>query len=100
MITENDSLSRGFDAGNYDNSYVSENYMAAISKRIKRYNEYEDAHPGAFRGAYMLGFFSSYENYEIPPSLRSGVREAEAKYGAKMRAIGIAVEPRSRKRKP
>jgi hypothetical protein len=83
-ITENDSLSRGYDAGNYNEAYGER----------RKSDEYSRAHPGAYQAAYLLGYYSSYENHEIPEYKRNAVIFAEKTWGPKMRAIGIAVDPR------
>ncbi len=50
-------LSRGFDAGNYDAAYVSEDFERALRKRGQRSE--------AYHAAYVLGFFSSFERDEM-----------------------------------
>ena len=84
-----DSLSRGFDAGNYANAYESENLSKAWKKRrVKQTSP-------AYRAAYVLGFFSSYETHEVPETYRDELIEAERTYGPRMRALGIAVDERA-----
>jgi hypothetical protein len=52
--------SRGFDAGNFANAYVSEDYETAFAKDTGP-KEHE-----AYCVGFILGFFGSYELYEIP----------------------------------
>ena len=54
-------LSHGFNAGNYDNAHVSTDMHYTLSRRAPGYSYSEE-----FQGAYVLGFFSSYERHEIP----------------------------------
>jgi hypothetical protein len=57
-------MSRGFDAGNYANAYVSENYLTAFNADTGP-KEHE-----AYCAGFVLGFFSSYEVDEIPGDCR------------------------------
>jgi hypothetical protein len=54
---EKESLSRGFDAGNYGNAYESQDWEA-WRKRLSGKSTY-------YRAGATLGFFSSYELDEI-----------------------------------
>lgn len=82
------ALHRGFEAGNYDNSYVSQSL--AVAKRKRRQKVYSEA----YEAAYILGFFDSYENHEIPEIYQEDVISLEKQYGDRMRKAGIAVEKR------
>jgi len=60
-IVERDlELSHGFDAGNYCNAYETQDIEDALVMRDVR------DHSKAYRNAFILGFFSSYELHEIP----------------------------------
>ncbi len=82
-------LHQGYDAGNYDSAYVSENFTKAWRKREGR------AKSAAYRAAYILGFFSSYETHEVPYNYQEEVVAAEHRYGNEMRAAGIGVDSRA-----
>lgn len=86
---EDDLLSRGFDAGNYANAYTSEN----LSKAWRFHNALTK--DPAYRAAFVIGFFSSYETHEVPGVHRDELIEAERTYGQRMRDLGIAVDPRN-----
>lgn len=93
-MSVNDILHRGFDAGNYANAYVSENYATAWRKVKKETHNQGLASKPAFKAAFIIGFFSSYETSEVG-SLAEKLIEAENEYGNAMRNIGIAVDSRS-----
>ena len=58
--TEN---SHGWHAGNYANAYTSETLDPASW----------EGRSSAYRAAYLLGFYASYEAHEIPPEWRDEV---------------------------
>lgn len=60
--------SRSWDAGNYANAYVSTDLETAweIAEGEEEEDRPEDAPPGLSRKGFVLGFFSSYEDHEIP----------------------------------
>ena len=99
-VSESDALARGFSAGNYASAYTSENLNRAWREvkagEDESYREYGmGAHRGAYRAAFVLGFFSSFEDNEVPrEEWLDELIAAEHTYGAKMRALGIAVDPR------
>lgn len=83
-------LSHGFDAGNYANAYTSEDLDEAWEIE-------EDGRPGNaesehFRAAFVIGFFSSYEEHEIPEDHQDEHAAAMAERGPRLRAIGVAVD--------
>lgn len=53
-------LSQGFSAGNYANSYESENLATAMARRDF------DGSGTAYKNSFIMGFFASYEFHEIP----------------------------------
>lgn len=103
MSTENDALSRGFDAGNCaaygdPSGYGFSQYMEK-GLRSHRSDESFMAHPRAYKAAYLLGFYSSFETREIPREVRAKVLSAHRRYAKKMRALGINVPRRAMKRR-
>lgn len=82
---ELEALSKGFDAGSADNAYVSENFDRARAGRKPR------AHPRAWWCGYVLGFFSTYEDHEVPAKWRGLVITTRRKCGPSARAAGIAL---------
>lgn len=79
-------VSRGFDAGNFANAYETENYSKALrglklpravdGSRLPR--ELEDA----YRAAFTLGFFGTYELHEMGSHVEA-YREAYFSEGGK-----------------
>lgn len=67
---ERDSMSRGFDAGNYGNAYQSQDWEA--------FAEYQrlDQRSDVWRVAALLGFYSSYALHEIPSDMRDEFDQA------------------------
>lgn len=57
------------------------------------------AHPRAYKAAYLLGFYGTYETSEIPSDVRAKVLSAHRRYAKKMRALGIGVARRATKRR-
>lgn len=53
--------SRSYDAGNYDNAYISEDLDTAWEKRNK---------DDLSRRGYVLGFWATYELHEVPERYR------------------------------
>lgn len=91
-MTEQDDLSRGFDAGNYANAYTSD--CLASSWLVQEDGVDDDSDlplPKPYRAAFVIGFFATYEYAEIPEEHREEHEAALTKYGAAMRAQGIAV---------
>jgi len=62
-----DLLSRGFDAGNYANAYVSEDYSTAFETTLGTCAEQAF---DAYCVGFVLGFFATYELHEIPSDCR------------------------------
>lgn len=62
--------SRGYDAGNYDNAYASEE-LALCNVRGRSAD---------YRAGYVLGFFSSYETREVPAEWRAELAELRKAY--------------------
>lgn len=92
-------LHRGYDSGNYAAAYISENFRRAWDETLKEMDsdtrKLRHVDPKAFRAAFMLGFFSSYETHELPEGHVGAVVDADYDYGKQMRAAGIAVDSRS-----
>jgi hypothetical protein len=65
-----DEVSRGYDAGNYANAYVSEDLEAALAQEVEEKAEEREELSEEFRHAFILGFFASYMLEEIPLSNR------------------------------
>ncbi len=88
------ALSRGFDSGNYANAYTSEDFdQAWEAEDDEDRNESDERvfkHP-AFKSAFLIGFFGSYEEDEIPRTYVDDWRDAMHAYAPTMQAIGIAV---------
>jgi hypothetical protein len=66
-----ETLSNGFDAGNYAMAYTSTDLDRAWSEQECKGN----ADP-IYRAGYVVGFFSSLEEREIPSWYRKEWREA------------------------
>lgn len=62
-VDRDTELSHGFDAGNYANAYVSEDYSRALSLEE---SEHEKPLSLPYLRAFTLGFFASYEAHELP----------------------------------
>jgi hypothetical protein len=72
---DNREFNRGWDSGNYASAYETEDY-GKTQKDLIGTN-------GFYRIGHLLGFFSSYELYEISDSLEingSSVRDEVSKY--------------------
>lgn len=83
-VGERTALARGYDAGNSDNAYASEDFDRARAGRSPR------AHARVWWCGYVLGFFGSYETSEVPARWRGLLLGAQRKCGAAARAQGIA----------
>lgn len=80
-IDRDTDLSHGFDAGNYANAYETQDLTAGLTK----HNDQSEA----FRHAYTLGFFSSYELDEIPSDVRDQFDDAyTSEDGQRVLALG------------
>jgi len=93
-ITE--SLSRGFNAGNYANAYTTTDLegsweVAEDGGRIPT----DEVAACAFRAAFVIGFFSSYEEDEVPGEHLDELLVAHMTFGSMMRELGIAVDARA-----
>lgn len=77
-----DDLSRGFDAGNYASAYETDDLDAALESPSADGSE-------AFRTAFILGFYSSYEIEEMGPCGAEQYETAYASaYGKRCQALG------------
>lgn len=78
-------VSRAWDSGNYANAYTSQNLARAWLSTLREMDSDErklrHVNPKAFRAGFVLGFYSSYEDSEIPASHLDEVLEANAAYG-------------------
>jgi hypothetical protein len=78
-------ISRGFSAGNYAGAYISEDLDTAMEREELHWELKNEA----FRHAFILGFFSSYELHEVPGSYREQYDEAYwSDHGAAVRRAG------------
>ena len=83
------SLSHGYDAGNSAAAYLSEDINVALRRLDIRPDGSEPSH--AYYGAFVLGFYSSFERHEIPMRRRETFDDAMTTYAPMLREIGIAV---------
>ena len=62
LIQTNLAASRGFDSGNYANAYVSTDFDESW------WNDEDDEFKGnpLYRAGFVVGFYSSYEDHEVP----------------------------------
>lgn len=92
--TRSDALARGFDAGNYGNAYTSTDFDTAwlVVDDGEQHDPYRTVDSSAFGAAFLIGFFATYEEHEIPGEQREFWRAAVETYGAEMRKLGIAVD--------
>lgn len=90
-----DSLSRGFSAGNYASAYTSADLDTAweVMEDGDRL-PHNDVTARVFRAAFMIGFFSSYEDDEVPGDHLDELLAAHKTLGPMMRELGIAVDAR------
>lgn len=79
-----DALSQGFDAGNYAAVYISEDLDFAKGND----KEFQENDSEAYRAAYIIGFFSSFHQDEIPSDHIDEWRAAMASHGVAMRDAG------------
>lgn len=88
-MTINDTLIRAWSAGNFAQSYVSTYLDVAWRKHAPPcVEEYEMQ----ARAAFVLGFYASYEEHEIPTDDLDEHSAAMASVGAELRKLGIAVD--------
>lgn len=80
---QDDQIHRGFDAGNYANAYETTDYDRALASLSMNRS-------AAYKAAFTLGFFGSYEPHEMGSHLEA-VQEAWALVGKRAKEIGIAV---------
>jgi len=85
-----EAFSRGFDAGNYGNAYEGEE-LSAVYNEDEGEEEYSDKERQAFRAGFVLGFFSSYEDDEIPSDEFDEFETARREWGPVAEANGIAI---------
>ena len=93
--SDDDLLSRGFDAGNYANAYTStdlQDAWEAECDEAEENDDYDRVKSEAFHGAFVIGFFGSYELHEIPEDARDDYDAAIGRFAPRMREIGIAVD--------
>lgn len=88
-----DNLSRGFNAGNYANAYESTDLNKALSKiGVDGVNGlYDNLAQLGYNLAFIVGFFSNYEYYEIPEQYKAIYDEAFNAVGPQLSATGITV---------
>jgi hypothetical protein len=89
MSDQDIELSHGFSAGNYCNAYETQDLEGALKKRAVA------SRSPAYRAAFVLGFFASYELHEIPSSWREEFDEAyHSKHGQRVLELGYT-DPRT-----
>ncbi len=71
---EMEAYSRGFDAGNYHNAYVSTDF-----DDVDFEEEVDGGDTLIFRDAFIIGFFASYETEEVSEDHRDELLEATAR---------------------
>jgi len=76
-------LSHGFSAGNYCNAYETEELSAGLAQRnVTTASE-------AYRAAFIMGFFGSYELHEISDDARERFDEAyHSDHGKRVLELG------------
>lgn len=79
-----EQISRGFDAGNYANAYETTDYDRALASLSMNRS-------AAYKAAFTLGFFGSYEPHEMGSHLEA-VQEAWALVGKRAKELGIAAD--------
>lgn len=79
-----EQISRGFNAGNYANAYETTDYDRALASLSMNRS-------AAYKAAFTLGFFGSYEPHEMGSHLEA-VQEAWALVGKRAKEIGIATD--------
>lgn len=80
MANRDDDISRGFSAGNYANAYATECLETALAGLSMNRSD-------AYRAAYVLGFYSSYERHEMPDP--EAYDDAMAAVGARAKELGF-----------
>lgn len=80
------ALARGFASGDYASAYETESLEEALRRRAV------SSTTASYRAAFVLGFFASYGDREIPEAHVAEVQAARDEYGPRMRAIGIAID--------
>jgi hypothetical protein len=89
MSDRDTRLSQGFSAGNYCNSYETQDYDQAVKIR-----DLEGSGP-EFKTAFTMGFFASYELHEIPSTWRDAFDEAyHSELGQRVLELGYT-DPRT-----
>lgn len=78
-------ISRGFEAGNYACAYDTAYYELAIAKLSPNRS-------AEYLAAYTLGFFSSYETYEMSDRRLKAYLDAYSLVGNRAIALGMAVD--------
>lgn len=82
---ERAAFDRGYDAGNYANAYVSESLSKAwkvtTTKPDASVRAAMKASPKSFKHGFILGFFSSYEDSEVPVTYQDEFFDAVAAWG-------------------
>ena len=93
-IPLSDVLHRGWDAGNYANAYLADNFQRAWDKTLTEMDSEErkvrHRCPDAFMAAFVRGYFSSYERSDIRSQRALDlVDKAEKDFGREMDAAGL-----------
>lgn len=91
MSNQSEMLHRGFEAGNYAHAYVSIDLDIALSAAKRDKHKAARMDDPAWIGAFVLAFFGSYEEHEVPSKYKARYNKALA-YAQAMRDEGIAVD--------
>lgn len=81
------SLNAGYDTGNYASAYISPELFEAWRNQQRDLPEGPDPQ-WPYDAGFILGFFSSYEEHEIPSEAVSLYRLALQVWRAEVRALG------------
>jgi hypothetical protein len=84
-----EAIERGFDAGNYANAYVSEDFDTAWDANSKLDPRYPLE---SYRDAFLIGFFSSYEDHELPTEYQEHVTSVRLAMRPTFERLGIAID--------
>ena len=85
-------VAKAYIAGNFDNAYVSETLIHAMSQRQTRPDGTVRDSPflcSLYTAAYILGFFATYEPHEVPIGHHIDYQQAyDSPTGVALRAMG------------
>lgn len=79
-------LTRAYEAGNFVNSYETQDLDAALELRCKY-------HEPDYQAAFIVGFYASYERHEIPLFYQENFTLAYEDVGEELIALGLEDQP-------